>query len=157
MNRAENSFHTPIIHKDYHFTQLNTLYLRIEEALRLRASTLACLASVTRLARIAAYSFYEILLAGVMYEEKIDRVTYSSFLGALRVATLECESMTLVLETLRSNQTLDLWCLGVDLLALTLWLNLTTDNEFTDLTQIYQHFALDLLLTLYPQAPARSG
>ena len=56
-----------------------------------------------------------------------------SLLGTLSVAALEGESMTLVLETLRSNQTLDLWCLGVDLLALTLWLNLTADNVFTDI------------------------
>lgn len=60
-------------------------------------------------------------------------VFVGSFLGTLRVTTLECESMTLVLETLWGDQTLDLWCLGVDLLALTLWLNLTTDNEFTDI------------------------
>lgn len=88
---------------------------------------------------------------------KNNGLTYGSILGTLSVTTLECESMTLVLETLRGDQTLDLWCLGVDLLALTLWLNLTTDNEFTDLTQIYQHYALALLLTLHPQAPARSG
>jgi len=60
-------------------------------------------------------------------------VLVSSILGALRVAALECDAVALVLQTLRSNQTLDLWCLGVWLLALTLWLNLTTDNELADL------------------------
>lgn len=134
---------------------MKILYLRIEEALRLRASTLAFLASETRLARIAAYSLWKNMLDGELW--KNNGLTYGSILGTLSVTTLECESMTLVLETLRGDQTLDLWCLGVDLLALTLWLNLTTDNEFTDLTQIYQHYALVLLLTLHPQAPARSG
>jgi len=60
-------------------------------------------------------------------------VLVSSILGALRVAALECDAVALVLQTLRSNQTLDLWCLGVWLLALTLWLNLTTDNELADI------------------------
>ena len=44
--------------------------------------------------------------------------------------------MALVLETLRSDQTLDAWGLGVwlrTLLAL-LWLNLTTDDELADLS-----------------------
>jgi len=59
--------------------------------------------------------------------------TYSSIFGSLRVATLECDAVTLVLETLRSNQTLDLRSLGIWLLALALWLNLTTDNELADL------------------------
>lgn len=84
------------------------------------------------------------------------RITYGSILGTLSITTLECESMTLVLETLWGDQTLDLWCLGVDLLALTLWLNLTTDNEFTDLT----HF-ISISLWIYfshsiSQAPAEA-
>jgi hypothetical protein len=41
--------------------------------------------------------------------------------------------MTLMLKTLGSDETLDLWCLGVWLLTLTLWLNLTTDNELANL------------------------
>jgi len=60
-------------------------------------------------------------------------VLVSSILGLLRVAALECDAVTLVLETLRSNETLDLWCLGVWLLAFTLWLNLTTDDEFANI------------------------
>jgi len=60
-------------------------------------------------------------------------ILVSSILGSLRVATLECDTVTLVLETLRSNQTLDLGSLGVWLLALALWLNFTTDNELADI------------------------
>jgi hypothetical protein len=41
--------------------------------------------------------------------------------------------MTLVLEALGSNQTLDLGGLGVWLLALTLWLDFTTDDKLADL------------------------
>lgn len=41
--------------------------------------------------------------------------------------------MALVLETLGSDKTLDLGGLGVWLLALALWLNLTADNELADL------------------------
>lgn len=47
--------------------------------------------------------------------------------------------MTLVLKTLRSNETLDLRSLGVWLLALALWLNLTTDYELADL-KFHEHF-----------------
>jgi hypothetical protein len=41
--------------------------------------------------------------------------------------------MALVLDALRSDQTLDLGGLGIWLLALSLWLNLSSDNELTDL------------------------
>jgi len=54
-------------------------------------------------------------------------------LGLLSVATLQGQAVTLVLETLRGNETLDLWGLGVWLLAFTLWLNLTTDNELANI------------------------
>lgn len=59
--------------------------------------------------------------------------TYSSILSTLSIATLECDTVTLVLKTLRSDQTLNLRSLGVWLLAFTLGLDLTTDNELTDL------------------------
>jgi hypothetical protein len=67
--------------------------------------------------------------------EKRDSIfkTYSSILGRLGPAALECLSVTLVLQALRSNQALDLGGLGVWLLALALWLDLTTDNVFSDL------------------------
>lgn len=76
---------------------------------------------------------------------------YSSILGTLRVATLEGQTVTLVLETLRSDQTLDLGGLGVWLLALTLGLNLTTDNKLADL-KIGQNFVSkrENTLTLWP-------
>jgi hypothetical protein len=61
------------------------------------------------------------------------KCTYGSILGSLRSAALECEPVTLVLETLRSNKTLDLGGLGVGLGALLLGLNLTTDDELADL------------------------
>lgn len=53
------------------------------------------------------------------------------------MATLECDSVALVLETLRSDETLDAWGLGVCLGALLalLWLNLTTDDELANLYQ----------------------
>lgn len=51
--------------------------------------------------------------------------------------------MALVLQALGSDQTLDLGGLGVWLLSLTLWLNLTANDELTDLgTQMYQLPAL---------------
>ena len=60
-------------------------------------------------------------------------MTYGSILGLLRVATLEGDAVTLVLKTLWGDQTLDLRSLGVWLLALTLWLNLTTNDELANL------------------------
>jgi hypothetical protein len=61
--------------------------------------------------------------------------TYSSILGLLSVTALERNAVTLVLETLWGNQTLDLWCLGVWLLTLTLWLNLAANNELANLVE----------------------
>jgi hypothetical protein len=60
-------------------------------------------------------------------------VTYGSILGLLRITALQCDAVALVLEALRSDQTLDLWGLGVWLLTLSLWLNLSSNNELTDL------------------------
>jgi hypothetical protein len=60
-------------------------------------------------------------------------VTYGSILGGFRAATLECDTVALVLETLGSDQTLDLGSLGVGLCALLLGLNLTADNELANL------------------------
>jgi hypothetical protein len=59
--------------------------------------------------------------------------TYGSILGSLRAAALDCDPVTLVLETLRSNQTLDLGSLGVGLRALLLGNDLTADDELADL------------------------
>lgn len=59
--------------------------------------------------------------------------TYGSILGLLSVAALEGDAVTLVLEALWGDETLDLWCLGVWLLALTLWLNLAANDELANL------------------------
>ena len=66
--------------------------------------------------------------------------TYGSILGLLSVAALECDAVALVLQPLGGNQTLDLRGLGVWLLALTLWLYLSADNEFADLNTRKQNF-----------------
>ena len=82
------------------------------------------------------------------------RGTYSSILGLLSVTALQRDAVTLVLETLGSNETLNLGGLGVWLLALTLWLNLTADNELADLEITEQNFVSNLkLLTLCTTSP----
>lgn len=60
-------------------------------------------------------------------------VTYGSILGSLRTAALECDPVALVLETLGSDQTLDLGSLGVWLRALLLGLDLAADDELANL------------------------
>jgi hypothetical protein len=60
-------------------------------------------------------------------------VTYGSISGLLGVAALESQAVTLVLEALGGDETLDLGGLGVWLLALALWLDFTTDDELADL------------------------
>ena len=59
--------------------------------------------------------------------------THSSILGPLGVAALERNAVTLVLEALWGNQALDLWCLGVCLLALALRLDLAANDELANL------------------------
>lgn len=59
--------------------------------------------------------------------------TYGRVLGSLRPATLECDPVALVLETLRGDQALDARGLGVRLRALLLGLDLAADDEFADL------------------------
>ena len=49
------------------------------------------------------------------------------------MTTLERDEMAFVLETLRSDETLDLGGLGIWFLSLSLWLHLSADNEFADL------------------------
>lgn len=60
-------------------------------------------------------------------------VLRSSILGSLRVAALKRNTVALVLEALWGNKALDLWCLGVWLLAFTLWLDCATDDEFANI------------------------
>ena len=61
------------------------------------------------------------------------RRTYGSVLGGLGLAALEGNAVTLVLEALGGDQTLDARGLGVGLGALLLGLDLTTDDELADL------------------------
>lgn len=67
--------------------------------------------------------------------------THGSILGLLGLAALECNAMTLVLQTLRSDQTLDTRSLGVWLLGLLallgLGLDLTANDELANLYQPY--------------------
>jgi hypothetical protein len=59
--------------------------------------------------------------------------TYSLILDLLGLAALECDSVALVLETLGSDESLDLGGLGVRLLALTLGLDFTSDDVLANL------------------------
>ena len=61
--------------------------------------------------------------------------TYRGILGCFRATALDCDAVTLVLETLGCDETLDLWCLGVWLRSLFLGGNFTTDNELADLEE----------------------
>ena len=53
-------------------------------------------------------------------------------LRSLCSSTLECDSVSLVLETLRSDESLDLGSFGVWLLAFTFRLNLSSNDELAD-------------------------
>lgn len=63
----------------------------------------------------------------------VDIKTHSLVLDLLGLAALERNAVTLVLQTLGSDQPLDLGGLGVRLLALTLGLDLATDDVLADL------------------------
>lgn len=63
-----------------------------------------------------------------------ERKTYGLVLDLLGLTPLEGSAVALVLETLRSDQALDLGGLGVGLLAFALGLNLATDNVLADLS-----------------------
>ena len=60
-------------------------------------------------------------------------MTYSLVLDLLSLAALESGTVALVLETLGSHQSLNLGGLGVRRLALTLGLDLSSDNVLADL------------------------
>jgi len=57
----------------------------------------------------------------------------SSIFGLLSISAFQCNAVTLVLKTLRGDETLDLGGLGVWLLSVTLRSYLTTDNVFADI------------------------
>lgn len=59
--------------------------------------------------------------------------TYGLVLDLLGLAALECDTVALVLQTLGSDQTLDLRSLGVRLGALLLRLDLSSDDVLADL------------------------
>ena len=59
--------------------------------------------------------------------------TYGSLFAGFALATLQRQSVTLMLETLRSDETLNARSLGVWLVAFTLGLDFTADDEFADL------------------------
>lgn len=60
-------------------------------------------------------------------------ITYGLVLDLLGLAALECDAVALVLQTLGSDQTLDLGGLGVRLGALLLGLDLSSDDVLADL------------------------
>lgn len=59
--------------------------------------------------------------------------TYGFILDLLGLAALECDAVALVLQTLGSDQTLDLGSLGVRLGALLLGLDFTSNDVLADL------------------------
>lgn len=61
------------------------------------------------------------------------RNTYGLILDLLGLAALERNAVTLVLEALGSDETLDAGCLGVGLLALTLGGDLATNDVLANL------------------------
>ena len=63
-------------------------------------------------------------------------VTYRSILSRFRTTTLESHMVTLMLETLGGDETLDTGSFGVWFLSLALRLNLAADDEATDLSKI---------------------
>lgn len=81
---------------------------------------------------IWAYSFCDVLVI-VLSSMLISVSTYGSVLGGLGLATLECDAVALVLETLGGDQTLDARGLSVRLGTLLLGLDLTTNDELADL------------------------
>ena len=66
-------------------------------------------------------------------------MTYRSVLGRFRTTTLESHVVTLMLETLRGDETLDTRSFGIWFLPLALRLNLTANDEAADLSQTNQH------------------
>lgn len=108
----------------------------IEEARRLRSAALEALLSATRLARTWAYSFCYGILARASAIGSASE-TYGLVLDLLGLAALERSAVALVLQTLGSDQTLDLGRLGVGLGALLLRLNLATDDVLADLFPSY--------------------
>lgn len=102
----------------------------MEEARRFLSSERWALASWTREARRAEYSACQIVSIWVEFDSSGG--TYGSILGGLCASALEGDSVTLVLETLGSDESLDLGGLSVGLLV-ALGLDLAADDELADL------------------------
>lgn len=74
------------------------------------------------------------MLAPLFHEQELKREkTYGLILDLLGLAALESKAVTLVLETLGSDESLDLGGLGVGLLVLTLGLDLAANDVLADL------------------------
>jgi len=65
------------------------------------------------------------------YKQRLQ--TYRSIFGSLGSSSLESDSVTLMLKTLRSNEPLDLGSLGIWLLPLALGLDFAANNELANL------------------------
>lgn len=97
----------------------------------------ACFAfsSATRLCMIWAYSFCRSISMAPHLDRNIS-CTHRSILARLCLTTLERNPVPLVLEALRSDETLDLWSFGVRLGTLFLRLHFTADDELANLCWI---------------------
>lgn len=76
-------------------------------------------------------------------------ILVGSILGCLRSPSLQCDTVTLVLDALWSNETLDLWCFGVWLSSLLLWHDFSSDDELA-VEHVRIHLALFLGLCFLP-------
>ena len=70
--------------------------------------------------------------------------TYSLILNLLSLATLERETVSLVLQALGSDKPLDLRSLGVRLLTLALGLDLTTNDILADLSNWNEEMSISV-------------
>jgi len=91
---------------------------------------------VRSLAHGRCSSLAEISTGGLCFGDTLGEdggIFVSSILGSLSVTALQRNAMALVLKTLWGNQSLNLGSFGVRLLALTLWLDFTTDDKLADI------------------------
>lgn len=65
-------------------------------------------------------------------------VFVSGVFGGFSASSLECDSVSLVLHSLRSDQSLDLWCFCVWLSTFLLGCNFTSNDEFADIVLLAQ-------------------
>jgi hypothetical protein len=129
-------------HKDEYFLRLPIYSLNDDEHSLLAHGACSALASISLLGLGLGHTLGEDLSVLVLDIVLVwvnrggvnkKKETYGLVLDLLGLATLESSAVALVLETLGSDQTLDAGSLGVGLLALTLGLDLATDNVLADL------------------------